>query len=342
VKRQVCGSPRIALAAALLIGCDVRIYPFGAASPELDASIPIVCPDELSGFATGTTGGGSESPVVVSASSPDALSEFAAYASDKMPGPLVIQIRGMISFAGFADSQVKVSSDKTVVGADASSGFSGGGLDLTGSSDVIIKNLVISRALGTDAITLNASTGIWIDHCDLSSDRAADAGSYDGLVDITHASDFVTVSWTHFHDHDDTGIVGHSVNNGTQDTGHLTVTYHHDLFTNVNVGPRVRFGSVHVYDLVFSAANYGVISQEMASVLVEESSFEHVATAPVTTIYQDPEPGFAWMLNDVVDASGPSVTSPPPVWSPPYAYLPDSAATARTLTSACAGPRASP
>src|SRR5436309_1937183 len=83
------------------------------------------------------------------------------------------------------------------------------------------------------------------DHCDLSSERNPDGASYDGLVDITHAAESITISWTKFHDHRDTSIVGHSDLNGTEDKGHLHVTYHHDLFQNVDAGPRIRFGTVH-------------------------------------------------------------------------------------------------
>lgn len=52
--------------------------------------------------------------------------------------------------------------------------------------------------------------------------------SYDGLLDITHASNLVTVSWNKFHDHWKGSLVGHSDNNageGTIKTSHVSILY---------------------------------------------------------------------------------------------------------------------
>ena len=76
---------------------------------------------------------------------------------------------------------------------------------------------------------------------------------HDGLVDITNASDRVTVSWNRFLDHDKTMLIGSS-DNAPADVGRLRVTLHHNLFDNVGQrAPRVRYGQVHVYN------NYYVI-----------------------------------------------------------------------------------
>jgi pectate lyase len=364
VERHVWAGGLMAVAAIFLTGsCDVRISPFrsamsdagppGSDGPPIgsDGSLPIPCPDEMDGFATtngGTVGGGSQTPLVVHASDPDAFKQLSTYANEKMPGPLVIEVVGTIAFPGPDDSgssetQIRVSSDKTIIGSGAGSGLTGGGLNLTDSSNVILKNLVISKATGTDAISLNHSTNIWIDHCDLSSDRNADAGSYDGLVDITHASDFVTISWTRYHDHDDTGIIGHSDDNGDQDIGTLHVTYHHDLFTNVTAGPRVRFGSVHVFNVYFQQiGQYAVASTEGALVLVDDSYFKNIpapATPLTTMLPESADYGYFWLPNNVTDATdGPNnLTSLGMQWTPPYSYTPDSVTSVPALVAACAG-----
>jgi len=44
---------------------------------------------------------------------------------------------------------------------------------------------------------------------------------YDGLVDITHASDYVTVPRNTFKNHYKGSLVGHSDYNASEDTGHL-------------------------------------------------------------------------------------------------------------------------
>ena len=359
----------LAIGAILLTGgCDVRISPFRAlftdggpgqhdGAPPVtdgasgDGSLPIPCPDEILGFATtngGTTGGGSLAPLVVNASDPSAFTQLSTYANEKMPGPLVIEVVGMIAFPGPDDSgsseqQIRVSANKTILGSGAASGLTGGGLNLTGSDNVIIKNLVISKALGTDAISLNQSTHIWVDHCDLSSDRNVEAGTYDGLVDITRASDFVTVSWTRYHDHDDTGIIGHSDTNGAQDMGFLHVTYHHDLFTNVTAGPRVRFGSVHIFNVYFEEiGDYAAASTMGALVLVDDTYFKNIPSPgwPLTTMLPDSDlPGYFWLLDNMVDSTdgGNNLTTLAMQWTPPYPYTPDSVSSVPALVAACAG-----
>jgi pectate lyase len=364
VERKVRAGALVALATTLVgLGCDVRIYPFRGVStdaagmdadgapPGTDGSLPIPCPDELVGFAatgSGTTGGGSGTPVVVNATDPDAFSKLTTYANEKMPGPLVIEVTGIIAFpgpddAGSITAQVRVSSDKTILWIGTNSGLTGGGLNLTGSSNVIIKNLVISKAAATDAISLNGSTNIWIDHCDLSSVRDADAGSYDGLIDITHASDFVTISWTRYHDHRDTGIVGHSDSNGVEDMPALHITYHHDLFTDVMAGPRIRFGSVHVFNVYFQGVGaYAVASTMGALVMVDDTYFKNIPAPawPVTTTLADAAAdGTVWLSNNATDASDNqnNLTTRAMQWTPPYAYVPDSVASVPALVAACAG-----
>jgi pectate lyase len=374
VERALYAAGPVAVAAIVLtVGCDVRISPFratmtdggsvhtdgpartdGSAPDGTDGGLPIPCPDELVGFATtngGTVGGGSVgsvTPLVVNASDPDAFTQLSAYANEKMPGPLVIEVVGMIAFpapddSGSIETQIRVSSNKTILGSGASSGLTGGGLNLTDSSNVILQNLVISKAHGTDAISLNASKNIWIDHCDLSSERNADADSYDGLVDITHASDFVTISWTRYHDHNDTGIIGHSDSNGVEDTGTFHITYHHDLFTDVTAGPRVRFGSVHVFNVYFEqVVNYAVASTMGAQVLVDDTYFKNIPApgTPLTTMLSDSAaPGTFWLSNNVADATdgANNLTTLATQWAPPYPYTPDSVASVPALVAACAG-----
>lgn len=54
------------------------------------------------------------------------------------------------------------------------------------------------------------------------------------LLDITHACDFVTVSYNYLHDHWKGSLVGHSDSNSAEDKGHLLVTFHHNYFSNLN------------------------------------------------------------------------------------------------------------
>jgi pectate lyase len=306
------------------LGCDARLYPITGAPP-----VDVACPTEMVGFATeggGTTGGGSVAPVTVSTAE-------GLRATLEADGAAVIHVSGTFAL----DEKIRVASNKTLIGVGANSGITGAGLEIKDGENVIIRNVVISRALDADAITVQHARRIWIDHCDLSSDRDQAQGTYDGLIDITHAADDVTVSWTVFHDHFDSGLVGHSVDNAAEDTGHLTVTYHHNVFSRVEGGPRVRFGTVHVYDNHFTDVTlYAVASQMGASVLVERNWFERVGT-PILTHYSDPVDGAVHEIDNVSRDSGTSTVTMDTTWRPTYAYLPESADDARTLVDRCAG-----
>jgi pectate lyase len=69
--------------------------------------------------------------------------------------------------------------------------------------NVILRNLKIAKvdASNGDAIGIDESTNVWVDHCDLSGDLSAGKDDLDGLLDISHAADWITVSNTYFHDH---------------------------------------------------------------------------------------------------------------------------------------------
>ncbi|MEV4313614.1 right-handed parallel beta-helix repeat-containing protein [Actinocrispum sp. NPDC049592] len=213
------------------------------------------------GFGAGTTGGGSATPVTVTTAS--------ALITAMKAGPAaVIRVSGMITVSGMQ----KVASNKTLVGVGSGSGISGGGLNLSGVTNVIIQNLNFKDS-SDDAINVQeGSTKVWIDHNTLSH-------AHDGLIDIKRASDFITVSWNKFLNHDKTMLLGHSDDNGSQDRGHLRVSYHHNWFdATTQRHPRVRFGNpVHVYNNYYAGVtSYGVASTMEAGVLVEGNYFENV------------------------------------------------------------------
>ena len=81
---------------------------------------------------------------------------------------------------------------------------------------------------------------------------------HDGLLDITNASDLVTVSWNRFRNHDKMMLIGSSDSGTTaaNDRGKLRVTLHHNVFDGIGQrAPRVRFGQVHVYNNFYDLRN---------------------------------------------------------------------------------------
>jgi pectate lyase len=246
-----------------------------AASPSTptraDVAVPLAETSPI-GFASvnalgrnGTTGGIAGPTVTVTNAT-----DLAYYAGRNTP--YVILVSGRITF----DDMITVVADKSILGVGSTAEISGGGLQMGSTTrpgnNVIVRNLKFTNASDDSVSVTNSAHHVWIDHNDFSS-------GYDGLLDIKRASDFVTVSWNHFHGHSKTTLVGHS-DTYTQDLGHLRVTYHHNFFDGTEQRhPRVRFGDpVHVFNNYYlDNGLYGVASTMDAGVLVEGNYFENVA-----------------------------------------------------------------
>lgn len=191
----------------------------------------------------GTTGGKGGSTVTVAS-----LDELTAAVGKKTDTTAkIIYIKGPIT----GSAKINIGSNKSIVGIDSSASLTGVGLYIDKSKNVIVQNLKISKVLATngDAIGIQASTNVWVDHVDVSSDIDHGKDYYDGLIDITHASDWVTVSNSYIHDHYKASLVGHSDSNGAQDKGHLHVTYANNYWDNISSRtPSVRFGTAHIFN----------------------------------------------------------------------------------------------
>ncbi|KAK5626074.1 hypothetical protein RRF57_001789 [Xylaria bambusicola] len=261
---------RFTSAAAALLAACVSATPTRTTNEARDATIQkraTVTDAANVGYATengGTTGGTGGTTTTVSD-----LASFTAAAEAK--GAYVIVVKGTISGA----YKTRVGSNKSIIGAGGS--LEGVGLFIKGQSNVIVRNLKISKVLADngDAIGIQKSRNVWVDHCDLSSDMDHGKDYYDGLLDITHASDYITVSNTYLHDHYKSSLVGHSDSNAKEDTGHLTVTYANNYFRNVNSrGPSVRFGTAHIFNSYYENVHSGINTRLGAQVLVESTVFE--------------------------------------------------------------------
>ncbi|KAI1303811.1 polysaccharide lyase family 1 protein [Xylaria venustula] len=258
--------------AAVLAAC-VSAVPTPTADEALDARTiekrASITDAASVGYATlngGTKGGAGGTTTTVST-----LAQFTAAA--EADDAYVIVVKGAIS----GSYQTRVGSNKSIIGASGAS-LTGVGLYIKDQSNVIVRNLKISKVLADngDAIGIQASTNVWVDHVDLSSDQDHDKDYYDGLLDITHASDWVTVSNSYLHDHWKTSLIGHSDSNGDEDTGHLTVTYANTYFENINSrGPSIRFGTGHIFNTYYNNVNTAINTRLGAQVLVESTVFEN-------------------------------------------------------------------
>ena len=281
----------------------------------------------LYGWATangGTTGGEGGLEVVV-----DTLSALRFYANQE--GPYVIKVFGTIS----GNEVVRVRSHKSILGIGTDARLLGVGLQVGWNSEfgqignVIIRNITFEKALAPiDGVMVSAGGHhVWIDHCNFFSDREHGIDFYDGLLDINHGADFITVSWSRFYDHFKTSLVGNSDNTGDEDAGHLTVTYHHNSFINSGGrNPSVRFGLVHVYNNLYrDLDDYAIAARMGAQVPIENNWFENVNRPIRADTSLSPVAGHVSGVetNAFVNCTANSITSVPATWVPPYGYFLD-------------------
>ncbi len=226
------------------------------------------------GYATlngNTTGGAGGETVTV-----NNLADLEFYVGED--APYVVLVQGTINLGG---SNVRVRDNKTILGVGTNATLVGD-LKVYGNNNVIIQNLTFTNPSGAgdaDGLTLQDCLNVWVDHCTF-------VDCDDGNLDISHAADWITVSWCRFYytnpanDHRFSNLVGHSDNNAAEDTGKLHVTYHHNWWGQLvhERMPRVRFGRVHCYNNFYNApGNNNCIRAAVASeILVENNYFDSV------------------------------------------------------------------
>ncbi|KAI1161727.1 pectin lyase fold/virulence factor [Nemania serpens] len=211
-----------------------------------------------------TTGGGGGSTITVKN-----IKDLTTAISDN--NPRIVLVDGSFNLT----SRLKLGSNKSLIGIGSTASFNNSGLTIASVSNVIIRNLKISHVYGNDAITIQNSTRLWIDHNELFSDINHGPDEYDGQLDIVRASDWITVSWNYFHDHWKSSLVGNSDGLRSVDQGHLHITYHHNHWKNMGTrGPAGRFGHQHVFNNYYEDYRYQAIhSRSDNQVLVEGNVF---------------------------------------------------------------------
>lgn len=320
---------KLRIAARLL----VAVLAWGARDAAAESVASTVLPEgskaktafPLTGFATvsaygiGATSGGGSAPVVSVRTAKELQAAVERIGINKKDPryhmPRVVRIDADIDLGELANQKpgdeltsvgvVKVASNTTIYSLGAGATIRHGTIEVNGSHNVIVRNLKFRDLweldptgkydrFGWDYIRIvnsgkTRSDHVWIDHCDFEK-------AYDGMVDITHGSDLITVSWCRFAG-DDRGpqkkvsLVGHSSsqNAAALDRGHLNVTFHHNLFVNIDDrAPRVRFGNVHAFNNLIDGAKNANISVTGAVTLVDHcfykdcqvaTTFSHAADA---------------------------------------------------------------
>ncbi len=205
--------------------------------------------------------------------------------------------------------RIDVPSNITIIGKTAS-GVKGGTFQLTDAKNIILRNLTVQDAFDPfpeqeaddgfnaawDTVQIKACSYVWVDHCtfqdtvcksDDDFDHVATSDgkvqkwqTYDGLCDIKTASDFITVSWCLFKNHDKTSLIGAS-KSATGDKNHLTITLHHNYYLNCRQRlPMVRYATIHIYNNVYDTDStkgrsnqYAIGDREYCSIVAENNVF---------------------------------------------------------------------
>jgi len=293
--------------------------------------IPVPATGTPEGYATVGTGttGGAGGPIVIV----DNFTDFDFYV-DNNTGPYIVLVQGTINLG---TSNVRIRDNKTIIGIGTNATLVGD-LKVFGNNNVIIRNITFTNPNGVgdgDGLTLQLCENVWVDHCTF-------VDCDDGSLDITHAADWVTVSYCHFYytnpanTHRFSNLVGHSDNNAGEDTGKLHVTFHHNWWGQLvhERMPRVRFGRVHCYNNYYNSPgnNYCVRVALECEVLMENNYFKDVDQPWEYFTDVGQTPGKIFSSGDVLD----NVTGLIPATDlltaesnglnpPPYAYTPEAA-----------------
>jgi len=287
------------------------------------------------GWATqggGTTGGSGGSSVTVTT-----LSAFQSAVT--VTTAKIITVSGTIDLGS---GNVDIGSNKTIQGSGSGSGFKGN-LRAYNQANIILQNLNFTNPNGVgggDGLTVEHTTRFFVTHCTFKQ-------CTDGELDMTHACDYGTVSWCKFYYTSDTGhdfvnLIGHSDDNGAEDTGHLRITMHHNWYSTLckQRMPRVRFGKVQVYNNYFGGGggDYCIGVGNNCQILAKNNYFEY-QSAPWNNASTSGHQGLIhYSGNYYVGCSQPTWAANSTVFTPPYSYSLTTASSVKSVvTSSSSG-----
>ncbi|GAB2869591.1 hypothetical protein GCM10027074_41560 [Streptomyces deserti] len=337
----------LALTAAgtLAYGTDTGLLGSGTArqASAATAAAPAWATATADGFASvnalgqnGTYGGRDGKTVTVRTQAE--LEKYATAAE-----PYVIVVAGTIKMNPVG-KEIKVQSDKTIVGAGTSGQIVGGGFFLgQGVHNVIIRNLTIRDSYqgiwndkdhDFDAIQMDGAHHVWIDHNDLRH-------MADGLIDVRKDSTYVTVSWNKLSDNNKTFGIGWTENVTTD------ITIHHNWFRETEQRNPSTDNAAHAHlynnyleDVAGTAikSSYGNYARGRTKMVLEYSYFQGVNNP----VIKDGTASLVQRGNVFSGTSGRN-ESGGTAFDPKayYGYSLDKAADVPSLLKAGAGPRSS-
>lgn len=278
---------------------------------------------EGKGLATTTGGEGGETVYV------STLSQLRTYAGSSLP--YIILVQGTLQSANA--TELRVASNKTIVGVGDSATLINIELHLINVNNVIIRNLTVKDVgwaeMGDgDGLQVDNSHHIWIDHCHFEH-------CYDGLIDLRMICDYITVSWTILRNHNKTFGIGWTEEND------FRKTIHHCWFdSTMRRNPSLGAGINHMYNnYLKNVSTYGNLGRGGSLNVIENGYFENTAS-PLGV----EENALLYASGNIFEncsgsASKGNVTDKPFDPRTFYEYTLDPTVDVRTLVTTGAGPR---
>ncbi|MFF5183652.1 pectinesterase family protein [Streptomyces sp. NPDC000345] len=341
------GVPLVLTAAATLAyGTDLGLF---GADAQRRASAATAAPAwataTADGFASvnalgqnGTYGGRDGKTVTVKT-----LADLEKYATASEPYVIVVAATITMDPVG---KEIKVQSDKTIIGSGTSGQIVGGGFFLgQGVHNVIIRNLTIRDAYqgvwndkehDYDGIQMDGAHHVWIDHNDIRH-------MADGLIDSRKDTTYLTVSWNKLSQENKAFGIGWT-DNVTAD-----LTLHHNWIreTEQRNPSTDNVAHAHLYNNFLEdeagttiKSSYGNYSRGRTNMLLENSYFQGTANP----VIRDSTATLVQRGNVFSGTSGRNESGGTgAAWNPKtyYSYTLDKAADVPSLLKSGAGPRAS-
>jgi pectate lyase len=359
--------------AALRLALGLTLYgALALALPQHAAAEPARAVAPADGWASqaGGTAGGSAA-IASQIYSVANRAQLVAAINNGGTNPKIIKVTGTIDmtegvpYANTGDQAIRgairLKSNTSLIGAGPGAGIVNGHIQLVGVSQVIIRNLKIVAPCDVgpvwdptdgskgawnsayDAIGISGSDHIWIDHNTFTDAPMTDnllpiengqlKQCHDGAVDITNASDYVTVSYNVFGEHHKNNLIG-SGDSATADEGKLRVTFSNNVFRNVSSrAPRVRYGQVHLFNNYFTGSKdtavyenlYSIGAGYNAKILSHSNVFEIAGAQGCASIVVNPGGAATGTFKDsgsLLNGSllGGCTINSNVTWTPPYAY----------------------
>ncbi|KOV95033.1 pectinesterase family protein [Streptomyces sp. NRRL B-3648] len=335
----------LALAAGGALGYGLLGPGVQSRASAATAAVPAWATATADGFASvnalgqnGTYGGRGGEIVTVKT-----LADLEKYATAEKPYVIVVAAAITMDPVG---KEIKVRSDKTIIGSGTSGQIVGGGFFLgQGVHNVIIRNLTIRDAYqgvwndkehDYDGIQMDGAHHVWIDHNDIRH-------MADGLIDSRKDTTYLTVSWNRL------GQENKAFGIGWTDNVTADITIHHNWIreTEQRNPSTDNVAHAHLYNNYLEdepgttiTSSYGNYSRGRTNMLLENSFFQGLNNP----VIRDATATLVQRGNVFSGTAGRNESGGPgAAWDPRsyYGYTLDKTADVPSAVKSGAGPRGS-